>query len=161
MLRTFVRQPMFRKFVRQSTDVFDPRSRFQILEELRVSQQLLEREKIKNIELAQQNMLLAQSGASFFDKGWEPRPPCASWEEKLKFFSSRDDVIGVFKKYVDGVKSTPESSERNEVLSQGHHDKGFAICTGSTIGMMGMGKTVCLILQMSVMVMVSCCCCCC
>ena len=77
----------------------------------------------------------------FSNEGWEPRAPSASWEKKLKYFSSRDDVIDSIITYINGVKSPQFSPERDLVCGLGQHGKGFSIC--STLGIMGMGKTVC------------------
>ena len=79
---------------------------------------------------------------NFSNEGWEPRAPSEHWENKLTYFSSRDDMINSIISYIRGVKSPERSPERLSVLSQGPHGKGFAIC--STLGIMGMGKTVCL-----------------
>ena len=73
----------------------------------------------------------------FSQNGWEPRQPPSMWKQRKLF--DREDIVDCFKTYVSGVKSPAESPQRKLVsCSSG---KGLEICT--TVGIMGMGKTVC------------------
>ena len=88
-------------------------------------------------EMSVKDDVIGKMQNHFSQKGWHPREPAPRWKRQKLF--SREDIIGSFATYVSAAKSPLDCPQREQVLSSS--GKGFEICT--TVGTMGMGKTVC------------------